>query len=103
MKHWKYAVWAVLLAEILAFGTSGAVAWGVAAYVVFLMVMSLMFSKSERWKESLQRIGKANPLSPWLFNAMIVVFTIAAIGAPYQSGEISYILFVFVATVWALK
>lgn len=99
-KKWNYGVWAVMLSELVAFGENTFVYYGVAALIIALAVVNFTIRHSETWKKAKLDLKKANPLSPGTFAAFTIIMTLAAVGVPYLSGDISIPLFLLVAFLW---
>ncbi|KAB2813902.1 hypothetical protein [Phaeocystidibacter luteus] len=104
MKNLNYAIWAVLLAEVIAFGDMQVTLHVILALFLFLMMIFRFFAgRSNKWGESVERFNRANPLNPKLYTAILVVFSLIAIYVPYQSGVIPVPLYFLIGMLWFTK
>ncbi|NVK27030.1 MAG: hypothetical protein HWE14_03240 [Flavobacteriia bacterium] len=104
MKNWNYAIWAVMLAEVLAFGDMQVtIHWVLALFLFSMMIFRFFAGRSEKWGESIARFNQANPLNPKLYTTVLIVFSLIAIYVPYQSGNIPVPLYFLLGMLWVTK
>lgn len=104
MKNWNYAVWAVMLSEVIAFGDfSNFLIWITASFLAILMVIRYGVRNAQWFFDGLERFDQSNPLPPKTTTIVLILFTVVAIITPYTTGMINVPLYLFVGSLWLLR
>lgn len=102
MKNWKYAVWTVLLLELVVFGKNEKAYWISGSLIALFAIVHVLLDNKPRFQSAKSQIQKSNPIPrPIWFGVLIFIALVAAI-LPYLTGEIHPMLTFFTATAWAM-
>lgn len=99
----NYGVWLLLLMELGIFGYPTWESYSVGALLVLLILFRWTTRTSPRWAEAKAEFEKANPLPPIIYDPVLLLFTLTALGLPWFSNVIVMPLYLFVALAWTIR
>ncbi len=102
MKNWKYAVWTVLLLELVVFGKNEKAYWIFGGFILLFIIVHLITDRKPAFKRAKGRIQRANPLPVSVWKGVLIFLSLIAIVLPYLTGEINPLLCFFAASAWVM-